>query len=265
MANRLLLTALGAALAVSSCTKKNQEMPAPAAPTTQSGPGAITGVAQPADALFDVSLTDDVTRQTVAGATVNSQTGAYRLDAITAGTYTLYFDSKNGYVRPRQQRVTVAAAKTTVIPTISVVRSTAAFTVDGTAFVPPFINLSLGFDGKSLPSGGCFSIALGDGPSFLPPSSTYVLFLTMPYAVKVGTYPLNDALTYAIFTDVQAGTFDSRLNPASIPSGGTLTVTAVENTVPFPRSVSGTFSFTGTDAATGAQKTISGTFANATF
>ena len=265
MTNRLLLTALGAALAVSSCNKKNQEMPAPAAPTTQSGPGAITGLAQPADALFSVSLSDNITQQSIAGAAVDSQTGAYRLDGIPAGTYTLYFDSKYGYVRPRQQRVTVAAAKTTVVPTISVVRSTAAFTVDGAAFVPPFINLSLGFDGKRFPSQSCFSIALGDGPSFFPPSSTYVLFLTMPYAVKVGTYPLNDALTYAIFTDVKAGTFDSRLNPASIPAGGTLTITAVENTAPFPRSVSGTFSFTGTDAPTGTQRIINGTFANAYF
>ena len=163
----------------------------------------------------------------------------------------------------RQQRVTVTTGKTTVVPTIAVVKSTAAFTVNGVAFTPSYIDLSLGFDGLSFPSPKCFSITLSDGPGFYPPSITTILFLTMPYDVQVGAYPLNNALTYAIFTDVNSGTFDSRRNLS--PSGGTLTITAVENTPPFPRSVSGTFSFIGTDATRGTHRTISGNFANAYF
>ena len=259
--------ALAAALLGSACTKKNQCDPAPTTAEAACGAtsGTISGLVQPAGAVLGVSLRSTTTQQAIAGAGVDSQTGAYQFTAVPAGTYTLYFNQQRGYVRPRQQTVTVAACKTTVVPPVVAARSTAAFTVDGVALTPPYIDLSLGFDGKSFPPSQCFSLMLGDGLGFGPTSTgTYVLFLTMPYAVHVGTYALNDALTYAIFTDITGGTFDSRANLATAPAG-TLTITAVENTAPFPRSVSGTFSCTATNAATGAQKVISGTFANAYF
>ncbi|MCI1186231.1 carboxypeptidase-like regulatory domain-containing protein [Hymenobacter sp. DH14] len=258
--------ALAAALLSTACSEKPQDAPTPARPAVQASAGLITGAVQPADAVIGVNLTDNATGQTITGAAVDSQTGTYRFEAVPAGTYMLYFDKKPGYVRPRQQSVTVAAGKTTVVPTVAVVQSTAAFAVDGAAFRPPYIDLSLGFDGKAFPPRQCFSIAMGDGLGFSPTSAagSYILFLTMPYAVQVGTYPLNADFTYAVFTDLKAGTFDSRLNPAPTP-GGTLTITAVENTPPFPRSVSGTFSFTATNATTGTAKTFSGTFANAYF
>ena len=257
--------ALATALLGSACTKNSPDVQPPIVPINPHTPGVINGQVLPAGAVFAVSLNANATGQPVATAAVDSQTGAYQLAAVPPGNYTLYFTQTTNYVRPRQLAVAVEAGKTTVVPLVTATRSTAAFTVDGAPFTPPYITLSLGFDGKTLPSPKCFSLVLGDGLGFSAGSTgTYVLFLTMPYAVHVGTYPLNDALTYAIFTDIAAGTFDSRANPATAPAG-TLTITAVENTAPFPRSVSGTFSCTATNAATGAQKVISGTFANAYF
>ena len=87
----------------------------------------------------------------------------------------------------------------------------------------------------------------------------------LPHAVRVGTYSLNGAPAYATFHEFNAAVFDSRLPAAPVSSGGAVTVTAVENTAPFPRFVSGTFRFTGTDPARGTQKTVSGTFENASF
>ena len=267
MPNRLQFLMLGvslsAALAGSSCTKKDPEILPPAA-SANSKP-LITGIVQPVDAVLGISLLDNATQQTFTRAAIDNQTGAYHFDALPAGIYILIVDKKPGYVRPRQLNVTVTAGKTIVVPTITVVKSTATFTANGVSFAPTFIDLSLGFDGKQHPPQNCFSIALGDATS--PPiyTTTYALYLTMPFAVRVGSYSLNDVLTYAILTDARFGTFDSRLNPLTTPSSGKLIITAVENTTPFPRSVSGTFSFTGTDATTGIQRTVSGSFADAAF
>ncbi len=243
----LLTIAIGAVLLGSSCSKKAQVAPAPTVETPV-GP-SITGLVQPADALINVSLTDDKSHQQIAGAALDSK-GAYSFNTVPAGTYTLYYSPKRGYVPPRQQSVTVTAGKTTVVPTVTAVRSTASFTANGVAFSPLIVDLMIGPDK--------FSIVLSD-------ETTYGLSLTMPYSVEVGTYPLNTTSTYAVFNEMGLGVFDSRLNSSTVTAGGTLTITAVENTASFPRSVSGTFSFTGTDAASGAQKTISGTFANAYF
>jgi hypothetical protein len=183
---------------------------------------------------------------------------------VPAGTYTMYFNQRPGYVRPRQRRVTVTAGKTTVVPAVTVVQSTGSVTANGVALPPPLINLSIGFDGKTLLPPGLFSLVLSDD---IPGGArgTYRLYLSMPYAARVGTYSLNGASAYAIFDDFNTGVFDSRLNPSTVPSGGTLTITAVENAAPYPRSVSGAFSFTGTAPARGTQKTVSGTFDNAYF
>ncbi|WP_125932677.1 carboxypeptidase regulatory-like domain-containing protein [Hymenobacter glacialis] len=244
--NSLSIT-IGAVLLCSSCSKKAQDAPAPTVETPV-GP-SITGLVQPADALMSVSLTDDKSHQDIASATLDSK-GAYSFNTVPAGTYSLYYVQKRGYVRPRQQSVTVTAGKTTVVPTVTAVRSTASFTANGIAFSPTLVDLMIGPDK--------FSIVLTD-------ETTYGLSLTMPYSVRVGTYPLNTASTYAVFNELGLGAFDSRLTPSTAPAGGTLTITAVENTAPFPSSVSGTFSFTGTNATSGAQKIISGTFANAYF
>ena len=268
MTNRLHLLALGLALGAgllgSACTKKPQDAPAPTAEAL-AGP-SITGLVQPADAVLGVSVVDDNSHQTIASAAPDSK-GAYHFDTVPAGTYTLYFDKKYGYVRPRQQDVTVMAGKTTVVPLITVVQSTASFTANGAAYNPRLVDLSIGFDGLTLPLPSCFSIRLSDDNVYgsTPASYTYRLYLTMPYAVQVGTYPLNSAATYAIFRDTQLGVFDSRLKLAGFPSGGTLTITAVENIAPFPRSISGTFSFTGTSSTLGTQKIFNGTFTNAYF
>ncbi|MFC6223632.1 DUF6252 family protein [Hymenobacter artigasi] len=266
MKNRLhlLALALGAGLLGSACTKKPQDAPAPTAEIPV-GP-SITGLVQPADAVLGVSLVDDNTYQPL-GTAVPDGKGAYRFDSVPAGTYSLYFTTRHGYVPPRQQAVTVVAGKTTGVPLATAVQSTAAFTADGSVYRPSLIDLSIGFDGKTLPAPSCFSVLLSDDNYYAPTPAahTYRLYLTMPYAVQVGTYPLNAASTYAIFEDTKSGVFDSRLKLAGLPSGGTLTITAVENTTPFPRAVSGTFSFTGTSPTLGTQKTFSGTFANAYF
>ena len=252
--------ALSVAVTAAACSSKTQEVPAPT-PANPAAPGAITGTVQPANAILDAQLVSNSTQQNVAGTLVNSQTGAYRFDAVAPGSYILFFNSKPGYVRPRQQPVVVAASKTTVVPSVLVVQSTAEITVNENTFSPPYISLSLGFDGKTLPSLGYFSIVMGDGPDFSAASGSYIFFLTLPYTIQPGSYPLNTASAYAIFTETKADTFDSRFSP----SAGSLTITAVENTAPFPRSVSGNFSFVGNDATLGTQKIISGTFTNAYF
>ena len=249
----VLSIALGIVLLGGSCTKKAQEAPTPATPA---GP-SITGQIQPAGAVLGVSLLDITTHQTVFGTNPNSQ-GAYRFDAVPAGTYELSFDQRRGYVTPRQRRVTVTAGNTTVVPAVAVVQSTGSVTADGVALPPPFLDLLLNV------SPGLFSLVLGDDLSG-GAGGTYRLHLHLPYAVRIGTYSLNGAPAYAMFHEFNTAVFDSRLPAALVPSGGTVTVTAVENTAPFPRFVSGTFRFTGTDPARGTQKTVSGTFENASF
>ncbi|MBJ6108934.1 carboxypeptidase regulatory-like domain-containing protein [Hymenobacter sp. BT523] len=262
MPHRQFLIALSVVLLLgSSCSKRAQDTPAPAA-EVWTGP-SITGLIQPADALSGVSLADNITQQTIVSTSPDSK-GIYRFDAVPAGTYMLYFNSKYGYVRPRQLSVSVTAGKTSVVPTVAVIKSTASFIADGKVFNPSLVWLSIGFDGKIPPSPGIFSAVLSD-EEFGLKQATYQLYLSMPYAVAKGTYALNGASAYAIFSETNKGIFDSRLNPSTVSSPGTLTITAVENKAPFPRSVSGTFSFTGTDPALGTQKTFSGSFDNAYF
>lgn len=244
---------LGIVLLGGSCTEKAPEAPTPATPA---GP-SITGQIQPAGAVLGVSLLDTTTHQTVFGTDPNSQ-GAYRFGAVPAGTYELSFYQRRGYVRPRQQRVTVTAGKTTAVPAVAVVQSTGSVTANGVALPPPFLDLLLNA------SPGLFALVLGDDLSG-GAGGTYRLHLHLPVAVRVGTYALNGVPAYATFHEFNAAVFDSRPPAAPVPSGGTVTVTAVENTAPFPRFVSGTFRFTGTDPARGTQKTVSGTFDNASF
>jgi len=244
--------ALGIVLLGSSCTKKAQEAPTPATP----GP-SITGQIQPAGAVLGVSLADTTAHRTVFKTDPNSQ-GAYRFDAVPAGTYELSFNQRRGYVPPRDRRVTVTAGKTMAVPAVVVVQSTGSVTANGVALPPPFLDLLLNV------APGLFSLVLGDDLSG-GAGGTYRLHLNLPYAVRVGTYSLNGAPAYAMFHEFNTAVFDSRLPAAPVPSGGTVTVTAVTNTAPFPRFVSGTFRFTGTDPARGTQKTVSGTFENASF
>ncbi|MBF9238395.1 carboxypeptidase regulatory-like domain-containing protein [Hymenobacter sp. BT683] len=246
--------ALGIALLGGSCTKNTQEAPTPAAPTPV-GP-SITGRIQPVGALSDVALVDTATHQTVVGAAPDGQ-GAYQFTAVRAGTYDLYFNAWPGYVRPRQQRVTVTAGKTTVVPPVTVVQSTGSVTADGAVLPAPLVSRIIGHP-------TLFTLVLSDD---VPGGArgTYRLELSLPYAVRVGTYALDGAAAYAVFYAGNAGGFDSRLPASPVPSGGTLTVTAVDNPAPHPRSVSGTFRFTGTAPAQGTQKTVSGTFQNASF
>ena len=108
MTNRLPAIAVGLALSVvlaaTACSSKTQEMPAPATanPTAH---GAVTGTVQPAAAVLAARLVSNSTQQDVAGVLVDSQTGAYHFDAVAPGSYTLFFDSKPGYVRPRLHAV----------------------------------------------------------------------------------------------------------------------------------------------------------------
>jgi hypothetical protein len=251
--------ALGSALLGTSCTTKTGELPTPEIPV---GP-SITGAVQPAGAVLGVSLADTATHQRLFSTAPNSQ-GAYQFAAVSPGTYELYFDKRTGYVRPRQRRVRVTAGQTTAVPVVVVVPCTGSVTANGAALPAPLVDLSLGFDGKTLLPPALFSLVLGDG-SLGGAGGTYRLYLSLPYAVRVGSYSLDGAAAYAIFHEFPTGVFDSRLPLPPAPSGGTLTITAVENTAPYPRSVSGSFRFTGTDPARGTQKTVSGTFDNAYF
>ncbi|MBF9140778.1 DUF6252 family protein [Hymenobacter properus] len=251
MNNKLYLMALCATLAGGSCTKKSADTPVPAPTPVVTGP-AIIGSIQPADAVRAVTLSDKNTHQAITYAAVDAQ-GAYRFDAVPAGAYELLYQRNNNYIPPRQQTATVVAGQTTVIPLLTAARSTASFTADGVPFAPGYVDVNIGSQ--------TFSLVLSEKQI----SPTFSLYLTMPYSVTVGTYPLNAAQTYAVFANANNETFDSRLNPATVPSGGTLTITAVENTAPFPRSISGTYSFTATSRATGVSKSFSGTFSNAYF
>lgn len=252
MANKLYLIALAAAVAGSSCTNKSADTPAPTPAPVVVGP-AITGLIQPADAVRGVTLTDLSTRQTVASSSIDGQTGAYRFEVLPTGTYELIFQKNTNYIPPRQQTVAVTAGKTTVVPLLTATRSTASFTAAGVPLSPGYVDVTFGSQ--------TFSLILSERQV----NPAFSLLLTMPYTVAVGTYPLNAAQTYAIFADTNSEVFDSRLNPSTVTSAGTLTITAVENTAPFPRSVSGTYSFTATSRTTGASKPISGTFTNAYF
>ncbi|UOQ96436.1 carboxypeptidase-like regulatory domain-containing protein [Hymenobacter sp. 5317J-9] len=254
-----LIGALGATLLCGACSDAGKNLPQPSAPAaTPAAVPSITGRIQPADALLSVQLVDNKTHQTITSAKVDGTTGNYQFDALPVDTYELSFTNKNfNYVPPRQQSVTVTAGKTTVVPTISVVRAAAFFTANNVAYSPPFIDIFLNYDGIRVANPQCVSIALSDAIIQMPPSpATYVLHLNMPWAITVGTYPLNGALTYAIFKGSGSGIFDSRL------SGGTLTITQVNNKPPFPRSISGTFSFTGISASSGTSKSLDGTFSN---
>ena len=252
---------LGIILLASSCTKKPQDLPAPAAKIPV-GP-SISGHTQPAGAILSVFLVDTTTHQTIVHAVPSSQ-GAYQFDAVPPGTYDLFFNKQRGYVRPRQRRVPVTAGNTTVVPPVVVVQCTGSVTANGVARPVTLVDLSLGFDGITLLPPALFSLILSDNRS-TGGADTYRLHLNLPYAVRVGTYPLDGTSMYAIFTDANAGVFDSRRSLPAAPAGGTLTVTGVENTQPYPRSVSGMFRFTGTDPARGTQHTVSGTFDNAYF
>jgi hypothetical protein len=253
MTNKLYLIALAAALVGSACSKKTEDTPAPLPPpVTPASASAITGSIQPADAVRAVTLTDKNTHQTITYAAVDAQ-GTYRFDAVPAGAYELFYQKNTNYIPPRQQTAAVVAGQTTVIPPLTAVRSTASFTADGVALAPGFIDVNIGLQ--------TFSLVLSEKQT----NPAFALYLTMPYSVAPGTYPLNAAQTYAVFADASSELFDSRLNPATVPSNGTLTITAVENTAPFPRSISGTYRFTATSRTTGASKTISGAFTNAYF
>lgn len=254
--------ALGTALLGSSCAKKAQDIPTPAVEKPV-GP-SITGRVQPAGAPLSVSLVDITTRQTIASTGLDAQ-GAYQFEAVPAGTFELLFISEPGYLRPRQRRVTVTAGQTTVVPVVTVVQSTASLITDGVALTPTFVDLSRVFGQTTTSQSGLFSIFISDDqPGRV--SGTYRLYLSMPYAARVGsTYSLDGTSAYAIFNEFTGVVFDSRLNPPVVSSGGTLTITAIENTHPYPHFVSGTFRFTGTDPALNTQKTFSGTFENASF
>ena len=247
---------LGSVLLSSSCNPKAPDVPAPApAAKTLVGP-SITGRVQPAGAIMGVVLGDTTTHQTLVGTAPDGQ-GAYQFAAVHAGTYDLSFNVRPGYVRPRHRRVTVTAGNTTVVPPVTVVQSTGSVTANGAAAPAPLVSLAIG-----LP--GLFTLVLSDE---MPggPRGTYRLHLHLPYTVRVGTYALDGAPAYAVYDEFNAGVFDSRRTPATVPPGGTFTVTAVDNTPPHPRSVSGTFHFTGTAPALGTQKIVSGTFQNAYF
>ncbi|MDO7851328.1 hypothetical protein [Hymenobacter convexus] len=260
MTNKLYLIALSAVLVGSSCSKKSEDAPAPLPTPVVAGP-AITGLVQPADAVRGVTLTDNITHQTISTAAVDGQTGAYYFDALPTGTYELFYIKNTNYIPPRQQTVTVVAGKTTVVPPLTAARSTATLVSNGAQLPLGFIDLSIAFDGLNPLRPSCFAIMLSDKQA----AAAYCLYMVMPYAVTVGTYSLNATQTYAVFTENKSGVYDSRLNPPTVPLGGTLIITAVENIAPFPRSVSGTYSFTATSPTTGASKIISGAFTNAYF
>ncbi|GAB3868169.1 hypothetical protein GCM10028824_12320 [Hymenobacter segetis] len=244
--------ALGAGLLGSACSKKAQDTPAPA--TEVPAAPSITGLIQPADAVLGVSLKDDNTHQTIVGVVPDSK-GAYRFETMPAGTYILYFNVKRGYVPPRELSVTVTAGKTTVVPTVTVVQSTVAFTVDGVAAAPAAIDLMLFSTTKN------FDLVLSNGTLGTTPDS-YVLRISMPYNMAVGTYSLNGIMAYATFTGADLVTYDSRVGTPTAPAGGTLTITSVFNVPPYPRYASGTFSFTGRATAASGSKTITGSFSD---
>ncbi|MDB5267648.1 MAG: carboxypeptidase regulatory-like protein [Hymenobacter sp.] len=258
MKNRLHLLALGLALGAgllgSACSKKTQDTPTPA---EVPAPPSITGLIQPADAVLGVAVIDDNTHQTIVGVAPDSK-GAYRFETMPAGTYSLHFNAKRGYVPPREQSVTVTAGKTTVVPTVTVVQSTVAFTIDGVAAAPASIDLMLLFSPKN------FDLIFSNGTLGATPDS-YVLRLSMPSALAVGTYSLNGTPAFATFTGADLVTYDSRVGTPTAPAGGTLTITSVFNVPPYPRYASGTFSFTGRAAAAAGSKTITGTFSDISY
>ena len=259
----VLSIALAASLLGSACSKKTSEAAAPRPAAEAPAVPSITGLIEPVGGVTGVILSDNTTHQPVAGATPDGL-GAYQFRVVPAGTYTLNFNQQRGYVRPRQRSVTVMAGQTTVVPLVTAVQSTGSWAADGVMLPPPFIDLSIAYDGTNFIPPGMFALELSDAPPALTPAANR-LYLCMLYDVRVGTYALDGATAYAIFIKTPAGVFDSRLNPVPGLAGGTLTITAVENTVPFPRSVSGTFRFTGINPARGTQTSLSGTFENAYF
>ena len=259
MKNHLLSLglALGAGLLGSACTKKAQDTPAPAAEVPV--PPSITGLIQPADAGLGVSLVDNTTHQTIVGVAPDSK-GAYRFDTMPAGTYILHFNTKRGYVPPRELSVTVTAGKTTVVPTVTVVQSTVAFTVNGVAAAPPLIDLNL-FSSTVLKN---FDLIFSNGTLGATPDS-YQLSISMPFALAVGTYSLDGTTAFATFTGADLVKYDSRVSSPTAPAGGMLTITSVFNVPPYPRYASGTVSFTGRAAAASGSKVISGTFSDISY
>jgi hypothetical protein len=261
MKNRLHLLALGLALGAgllgSACSKKTQDTPAPTAEVPAAP--SITGLIQPADAVLGVSLIDNTTHQTIVGVSPDAK-GAYRFDAVPVGTYALHFNAKRGYVPPRELSVTVTAGKTTVVPPVTVVQSTVAFTVDGVAAAPPLIDLQL-FSSNAPKN---FDLIFSNGTLGTTPGS-YALRISMPYDLAAGTYSLNGTTAFATFTGADLVNYDSRVSTPTAPAGGTLTITSVFNVPPYPRYASGTFSFTGGAAAASGSKTITGSFSDISY
>lgn len=123
----LLLLLLPAAIA---CTKKGTDQPAP---TT----GSIEGTVSPADGLKSVTATNAGGLTFLATPTA---AGAFAIDKLVPGTYTLFFDPNLGYQAPASRSITVAAgaaaaAGVVVVVSDGSIRSgTASWTVSGQNF-----------------------------------------------------------------------------------------------------------------------------------
>lgn len=165
-----------------SCSKKTDDPIAP--PTT----GSLSGTISPAGAVSRVTATN-------AGglaflATPNATTGAFSIDKLAPGVYTLSFTPASGYAAPADRSITIAAGQQAAAGTVvadsdgSIRSGTMSWTVNGVTYTTTNIT-------------GGFAILGGAGQSLhytataVNGTDTAVLEITLGgYGLGVGTYTL---------------------------------------------------------------------------
>jgi len=223
--------AIGTTLAGTSCGNKNAD------PQAQLQTATLSGQVTPATAIVTVTATDASGKTTTATPT---STGAYSFGALALGSYTLSFAPAAGYDTPTPVTTTLTASGTPV-PTVTatVGRAAVSFRVEGTPVTAPYAFSQTLAGNRFL----TFSVSPGGAPG--PTVSIDMAGLTP----VVGSYPLDNSDSHAQYLAADYTTYYSAKFGTGSATSGALVVTAVNPTL---RRFSGTFSFLGTDATSGA-------------
>ncbi|WP_035568075.1 carboxypeptidase-like regulatory domain-containing protein [Hymenobacter sp. IS2118] len=238
-----LVFSISTSLLFSACDSSKSDP----TPTT----GIISGQVQPVNSVATVTATDASNKDFTAKP---SSTGAYSIDGLAAGTYTLSFTPATGYSAPATQSLTVTAGKTVTAAAVTLTQGgSGRFTVGSTTTTPTLIL------GNLLSGNLSITLASTTGRS--------VVFNLDGYTSTARTYSLANQLftaTQLIYSE-QVGTTAQQWTTAGFLSNnlgsGSVVVTSVGSN---PRRVSGTFTATAypaTSATTGT-RTITGSFTN---